>query len=101
MSADELEKFLTFEFAKIYKAYTRHNYPVTEKYIGFHDVTNGTYNINKIGYINMGKTLCDVEMKQISIRNETYKKLLPQIDEQKREIKRLNEIIKENKELIK
>lgn len=98
MSADELEKFLTFEFAKIYKAYTRHNYPVTERYIGFHDVTNGTYNINKIDYINMGKTLCDVEMKQISIRNETYKQLLPQIDEQKKEIKRLNEIIEKNKE---
>ena len=98
MSADELEKFLTFEFAKIYKAYTRHNYPVTEKYIGFHDVTNGTYNINKIDYINMGRTLCDVEMKQISIRNETYKQLLPQIDEQKKEIKRLNEIKEKNKE---
>ena len=98
MSADELEKFLTFEFAKIYKAYTRHNYPVTERYIGFYDITNGTCNINRINYINMGKTLCDIEMRQISIRNETYKELLPQIDEQKKEIKRLNEIIEKNKE---
>lgn len=97
MSADELEKFLTFEFAKIYKAYTRHNYPITERYIGFHDITNGTLNINRIDYVNMGKTLCDVEMRQISIRNETYKELLPQIDEQKKEIKRLNEIIEKNK----
>lgn len=97
MSSDELEKFLTFEFAKIYKAYTRHNYPVTERYIGFHDITNGTLNINRIDYVNMGKTLCDVEMRQISIRNETYKELLPQIDEQKKEIKRLNEIIEKNK----
>ena len=88
MSSDELEKFLTFEFAKIYKAYTRHNYPVTERYIGFHDITNGTLNINRIDYVNMGKTLCDVEMRQISIRNETYKELLPQIDEQKKEKKR-------------
>ena len=46
----------------------------------------------------MGKTLYDIEMRQISIRNETYKELLPQIDEQKKEIKRLNEIIEKNKE---
>lgn len=85
MSADELEKFLTFEFAKIYKAYTRHNYPVTQYYIGVHDVTNGQFNVNIIGYANMGKGL------NSTVINYTNSKKL--LEDQDREIKRLNEII--------
>ena len=72
MSSDELEKFLTFEFAKIYKAYTRHNYPVTN-------------NINLIDYCDMGKGL------NSTVINYTNSKKL--LEDQDREIKRLNEII--------
>lgn len=85
MSSDELEKFLTFEFAKIYKAYTRHNYPVTQYYIGVHDAANGTNNINLIDYCDMGKGL------NSTVINYTNSKKL--LEEQDREIKRLNEII--------
>ena len=85
MSSDELEKFLTFEFAKIYKAYTRHNYPVTQYYIGVHDVANGTNNINLIDYCDMGKGL------NSTVINYTNSKKL--LEDQDREIKRLNEII--------
>lgn len=85
MSADELEKFLTFEFPKIYKAYTRHNYPVTQYYIGVHDAVNGTSNINLIDYSNMGKGL-----NSTVINYANSKKIL---ENQDREIKRLNEII--------
>lgn len=85
MSSDELEKFLTFEFAKIYKAYTRHNYPVTQYYIGIHDAANGTNNINLIDYCDMGKGL------NSTVINYTNSKKL--LEEQDREIKRLNEII--------
>lgn len=85
MSSDELEKFLTFEFAKIYKAYTRHNYPVTQYYIGIHDAANGTNNINLIDYCDMGKGL------NSTVINYTNSKKL--LEDQDREIKRLNEII--------
>lgn len=85
MSSDELEKFLTFEFTKIYKAYTRHNYPVTQYYIGVHDAANGTNNINLIDYCDMGKGL------NSTVINYTNSKKL--LEEQDREIKRLNEII--------
>ena len=53
MSSDELEKFLTFEFGKIYKAYARNKYQVSNYYIGFYDMQNGTKNINKIGFKSM------------------------------------------------
>lgn len=85
MSSDELEKFLTFEFAKIYKAYTRHNYPVTQYYIGVHDAANGTNNINLIDYCDMGKGL------NSTVINYTNSKKL--LEDQDREIKRLNKII--------
>ena len=85
MSSDELEKFLTFEFAKIYKAYTRHNYLVTQYYIGVHDAANGTNNINLIDYCDMGKGL------NSTVINYTNSKKL--LEDQDREIKRLNEII--------
>lgn len=85
MSSDELEKFLTFEFTKIYKAYTRHNYPVTQYYIGVHDAANGTNNINLIDYCDMGKGL------NLTVINYINSKKL--LEDQDREIKRLNEII--------
>ena len=85
MSSDELEKFLTFEFPKIYKAYTRNNYPVTQYYIGVHDAANGASNINLIDYCDMGKGL-----NSTAINYTNSKKLL---ENQYREIKRLNEII--------
>ncbi|WP_336182007.1 DUF6475 domain-containing protein [Fusobacterium polymorphum] len=85
MSSDELEKFLTFEFTKIYKAYSRHNYPVTQYYIGIHDAANGTNNINLIDYCDMGKGL------NSTVINYTNSKKL--LEDQDREIKRLNEII--------
>jgi hypothetical protein len=85
MSSDELEKFLTFEFPKIYKAYTRNNYPVTQYYIGVHDAANGASNINLIDYSNMGKGL------NSTVINYTNSKKL--LENQDREIKRLNEII--------
>lgn len=85
MSSDELEKFLTFEFTKIYKAYTRHNYQVTQYYIGVHDAANGTNNINLIDYCDMGKGL------NSTVINYTNSKKL--LEDQDREIKRLNEII--------
>ena len=57
MNSDELEKFLTFEFSKIYKAYARNKYQVSNYYIGFYDMQNGTKNINKIGFISMKPSL--------------------------------------------
>lgn len=87
MSSDELEKFLTFEFPKIYKAYTRNNYPVTQYYIGVHDAVNGTSNINLIDYSNMGKGL-----NSAVINYANNKKLL---GNQEREIKKISEIIEE------
>lgn len=85
MSSDELEKFLTFEFPKIYKAYTRNNYPVTQYYIGAHDAANGGFNVNIIGYTNMGKGL-----NEAYINNKNNKR---HIEQQQTEIKKLNEII--------
>ena len=57
MNSDELEKFLTFEFSKIYKAYARNKYQVSNYYIGFYDMQNGTKNINKIGFKSMTSAL--------------------------------------------
>ena len=87
MSSDELEKFLTFEFPKIYKAYTRNNYPVTQYYIGVHDAVNRTSNVNLIDYSNMGKGL-----NSTVINYANNKKLL---GNQEREIKKISEIIEE------
>lgn len=87
MSSDELEKFLTFEFPKIYKAYTRNNYLVTQYYIGVHDAANGTSNINLIDYSNMGKGLNSTVINYVN-----NKKLL---GNQEREIKKTSEIIEE------
>lgn len=57
MQSEELEKFLTFEFGKIYKAYIRNKYEVSEYYIGFYDMQNGSKNINKIGFKSMNVAL--------------------------------------------
>jgi hypothetical protein len=57
MNSDDLEKFLTFEFSKIYKAYARNKYQVSDYYIGFYDMQNGTKNINKIGFMSMKPSL--------------------------------------------
>ena len=92
MSSDELEKFLTFEFAKIYKAYTRHNYPVTKAYIGYFDATNGTVNINKIGYRDMGKTLKLVNNKTQTLKLQVSKNNFD-IKEQQKNIQKLKDII--------
>lgn len=93
MSSDELEKFLTFEFAKIYKAYTRHNYPVNQYYLGVHDATNGTYNIKHIGYYNnIDNNLNLIGSNAAAKRNQLEAKDV-EIEEKSREIKRLNEII--------
>nr|DAN32612.1 MAG TPA: hypothetical protein [Caudoviricetes sp.] len=92
MSSDELEKFLTFEFAKIYKAYTRHNYPVTKSYIGYFDATNGTVNINKIGYRDMGKTLKLVTNKTQALKLQVSKNNFD-IKEQQKNIQKLKDII--------
>ena len=97
MSSDELEKFLTFEFAKIYKAYTRHNYPVNQYYLGVHDATNGTYNIKHIGYYNnIDNNLNLIGSNAAAKRNQLEAKDV-EIEEKSREIKRLNEIIKNQK----
>ena len=97
MSSDELEKFLTFEFAKIYKAYTRHNYPVNQYYLGVHDATNGTYNIKHIGYYNnIDNNLNLIGSNAAAKRNQLEAKDV-EIEEKSREIKRLNEIIKKQK----
>ena len=90
MSSDELEKFLTFEFPKIYKAYTRNNYPVTQYYIGVHDAVNSEFNVNIIGYTNMGKGL-----NEAYINNKNNKR---HIEQQQTEIKKLSEIIEKNTE---
>ena len=85
MSTDELDKFLTFEFAKVYKAYTRNNYEVSKYYLGYFDVTNGTQTINKIGYRDMGKTLTLItpNTQKIEYKRdiETAKKGIRQIKE--------------------
>ncbi len=92
MPSDELEKFLTFEFAKIYKAYTRHNYPVTKAYIGYFDATNGTMNVNKIGYRDMGKTLKLVNNKTQALKLQVSKNNFD-IKEQQKNIQKLKDII--------
>lgn len=89
MSTDELDKFLTFEFAKVYKAYTRNNYEVSKYYLGYFDVTNGTQTINKIGYRDMGKTLTLVTPNTQKIE---YKR---DIEADKKGIKQIKEVVEE------
>ena len=70
MQSEELEKFLTFEFGKIYKAYARNKYEVSEYYIGFYDMQNSSKNINKIGFKSMNVTL----INKPKIKETNYEK---------------------------
>lgn len=54
MSVDDFDKFLTFEFQKIYKAYWEMPYNVNLYYLGITDNGNGAKNINFIGNLEMG-----------------------------------------------
>ena len=92
MSADELEKFLTFEFPKIYKAYSRNNYQVTKYYIGYHDAMNGIPNINMISFKNMGKSLENVNNK---VQSLNFKNSL--LKDKDKEIKKLKDVIEKQR----
>ena len=96
MSADELEKFLTFEFPKIYKAYSRNNYQVTKSYIGYHDAMNGVPNINIISFKNMGKSLGNVN-NRIQSLNFVNLKQNSLLEDKDREIKKLKDVIEKQK----
>jgi len=100
MQSEELEKFLTFEFGKIYKAYARNKYEVSRYYMGFYEMSNGTRNINKIGLKDMGRNLEKIDNRVQSLNFNIIKQNMD-LEEKSREIKKLDEIIKENKELIK
>lgn len=54
MSSDEFDKFLTFEFQKIYKAYWELPYNVNPYYLGYIDSENSVLNIEFIGNSDMG-----------------------------------------------
>ncbi len=54
MLVDDFDKFLTFEFPKIYKAYWEMPYNVNPYYLGITDNSNNTKNIRFIGNANMG-----------------------------------------------
>ena len=51
---DDFDKFLTFEFPKIYKAYWELPYNVNPYYLGIIDNSNNTKNIKFIGNSSMG-----------------------------------------------
>lgn len=50
MSESEFQKFMTFEFQKVYKAFIEIPYKVSTHYIGIFDQNNKTTNINYIGF---------------------------------------------------
>ena len=92
MSAEDLDKFLTFEFPKIYKAYSRNNYQVTKYYIGYHDAMNGVPNINMISFKNMGKNLENINNR---VQSLNFKNSL--LEDKDKEIKKLKDIIEKQK----
>lgn len=49
MSESEFQKFMTFEFQKVYKAFIEFPYKVSTHYIGYFDQQNKSININYIG----------------------------------------------------
>ena len=49
MGEEELEKFITFEFKKVYKAYLKVSYAVNSGYTGLHDMENREENLVVIG----------------------------------------------------
>jgi len=54
MLVDDFDKFMTFEFPKIYKAYWEMPYNINPYYLGITDNSNNTKNIKFIGNSNMG-----------------------------------------------
>ena len=49
MEEEEFEKFITFEFKKVYRAYLKVFYGVNTQYTGLHDMENGKENLVVIG----------------------------------------------------
>lgn len=49
MNLEELEKFITFEFKKIYKAYLKVSYHINSRYTGIHDLENNQENLIVVG----------------------------------------------------
>jgi len=68
--------------------------------MGFYEMSNGTRNINKIGLKDMGRSLEKIDNRVQSLNFNIIKQNMD-LEEKSREVKKLNEIIKENKELIK
>ena len=68
--------------------------------MGFYEMSNGTRNINKIGLKDMGRNLEKIDNRVQSLNFNIIKQNMD-LEEKSREIKKLDEIIKENKELIK
>ena len=52
MKEEELEKFITFEFKKIYKVYLRSSYNINSRYTGLHDKENNNESLIVIGNKN-------------------------------------------------
>lgn len=49
MNVEDLDKFITFEFKKVYKAYLQVSYNINSKYLGIHDKENEKENLIVIG----------------------------------------------------
>ena len=49
MNVEDLDKFITFEFKKVYKAYLQVSYNIHSKYLGIHDKENEKENLIVIG----------------------------------------------------
>lgn len=71
MASEDFEALMTFEFKKIYEAYARHNYAVSQFYLGIHDITNKTCNVKFIGFSGMGKTGKVISYERGAIENKT------------------------------
>lgn len=71
MASEDFEALMTFEFKKIYEAYARHNYAVSQFYLGIRDVANKTCNVKFIGFSGMGKTGKVISYERGAIENKT------------------------------
>ena len=49
MNLEDFDKFITFEFKKIYKAYLQVSYNINSKYLGIHDRENEKENLIVVG----------------------------------------------------
>ena len=49
MNAADLDKFITFEFKKVYRAYLQVSYNINSKYLGIHDKENKKENLVIVG----------------------------------------------------